>query len=489
MTLWKNLVVALVAAFVLAACSSSDDNGGSTSDETPPAQSGPTQAQLDAEKARADAAEEAISDKEAAEAAEQLTKTAAALKAALGANPLGNLVEIDAANPLPATPSLTLAGLILGDQGPLPANSDDVRTPLMAPGASAGSLSDWAGRNYAHTNAIGGTNTALVYRNPAASDMKPFAEGATFGDDEAAFETAYSGATRTLNLSPDPDASLSIKSSGFPAAGTTTYTTDVVTGSVVIPGTYQGASGNYRCTPAGGTACTAAASTGGVDLGGQWYFIHDVGAMVTLADAAYLYFGWWLQKDEDGVPTSASAFTGTIENVDLPAVNPNTLVGSATYTGHAAGKFAVSDPLGDDNAGHFTADASLKAVFGANTAGGGLSGTLDNFMANDQAVPWSVSLLRRGWDDTTNGLADEPMNDPVTDPDVNEGVTSTIWSIDGNAAAASGRWSAQMYDEAPGTVAAGGDGSDVPTSVTGTFQSDFGAIGTMVGAFGATRDE
>ena len=36
MTLWKNLVVALVAAFALAACSSSNDNGDSTSGETPP---------------------------------------------------------------------------------------------------------------------------------------------------------------------------------------------------------------------------------------------------------------------------------------------------------------------------------------------------------------------------------------------------------------------------------------------------------------------
>ena len=45
-----------------------------------------------------------------------------------------------------------------------------------------------------------------------------------------------------------------------------------------------------------------------------------------------------------------------------------------------------------------------------------------------------------------------------------------------------------MYDESPGSVADGGDGSDVPTSATGTFQSRFGTTHTMVGAFGAERE-
>ena len=34
--------------------------------------------------------------------------------------------------------------------------------------------------------------------------------------------------------------------------------------------------------------------------------------MVTITDTTYLYFGWWLQKDKDGMPTAASAFTGTV---------------------------------------------------------------------------------------------------------------------------------------------------------------------------------
>ena len=109
-------------------------------------------------------------------------------------------------------------------------------------------------------------------------------------------------------------------------------------------------------------------------------------------------------------------------------------------------------------------------------------------MANDdEAMPWSVTLLRRGWGDNPIGLANVAIDDLNTLA-IDEGATSTVWSIDDNASAPSGSWMAQMYDEAPGTVAEGGDGSDVPTSVTGVFQSHFGSVRTMVGAFGATRE-
>ena len=129
----------------------------------------------------------------------------------------------------------------------------------------------------------------------------------------------------------------------------------------------------------------------------------------------------------------------------------------------------------------------MTAQFGANAAptNGGLSGTVDNFMANDEAVPWSVTLFRSEWDGTTAG-ATTPVDDPNT-IGVDEEVNQTVWSIDGNSAAASGNWSAQMHDEALAPATAS-DGSNVPTSVVGTFQSHFGSTHTMVGAFGAEKD-
>ncbi len=44
-----------------------------------------------------------------------------------------------------------------------------------------------------------------------------------------------------------------------------------------------------------------------------------------------------------------------------------------------------------------------------------------------------------------------------------------------------------MYDELPGNPP-GGDGNNIPTTVTGTFYSEFSTVGRMVGAFGADKE-
>ena len=199
----------------------------------------------------------------------------------------------------------------------------------------------------------------------------------------------------------------------------------------------MGASGTYLCT---GATCTSAASDDGITLSAGWTFVHNAAAMTLEPDANYLYFGWWLQEDEDG-PTSASAFTGVAGAIAPLTDSPLGITGSATYTGHAAGKFAINDPLNGGDAGHFTADATLTAKFGtAATAtdnnANGLTGTIDNFMANGKSVPWSVSLLRANLNATGGTVA---FDDPDTTA-VDESATSTVWSIDGNAAAADGTW-------------------------------------------------
>ena len=480
-----NACLAAVLTFGLAACSSSSDGGGDTAEvptaPTTPEPAGPTQEELDAEKMRADEAEQALRDREAAEAAAALSETAAKLTGAVRSTPLADYDVAPA-----ATAPLTPAGLVLSinddrDDGTTAA----VDTPRMATGDSAGALGDWAGTNYAHTNAGGVTNSAVVYANQASVETYPIVNRYVIAANLPTNAGTYTAAMRMLSLGAAADPN--IKSDMFPTAGLSTFTPTAPASEVLIPGTYQGAAGNYRC--GAGETCTAQASDAGIALSDAFMFIHDEGATVEVAvvDPNYLYFGWWLRTDDDGLPTMASAFTGVQGAIAALTRNPNALGGSATYTGHAAGKFAVSDPLGDDNAGHFTADASLTAVFAADAVGGGVTGTLDNFMANDEAMPWSVTLLRRGWDGTTLGLANVGINDPATE-EIDEAATSTVWSIGDNASAPSGSWMAQMYDEAPGTVEAGGDGSDVPTSATGVFESHFGGIGTMVGAFGVTRE-
>ena len=433
-------------------------------------------------KAEDDLAAKEEADRKAQEEADRKAMAAAgkALKAALGNTPLNNL------RAEPPLHSLTSAGLAVGI--PNADNTASTSSPRMKAGESAGMLGDWDGKHYSHTNT--GTkvsNSAVVYTNQGAPTVKPFATGATQDDGTTAIESGtadpttegqYQASSRTLALGTSASSS-AIKGDMFPTAGTTTYTPDSVTNTVVVRGTYQGAPGSYRCT---GTECTAAAVGSAITLGGNWFFVHDAGAMTSKPDANYLYFGWWLQKDKDDKPTAASAFAGMTGMVAAPDDNPRELSGKATYMGHAAGKFAMSDPLTGGDAGHFTADATLNATFGPT---GGLSGTIDNFMANDESVPWSVTLLRRTWSSSTSGLTDQPDNDPDT-ANIDEAMVGTIWSIDGTSASASGTWNAMAYDEMPAD-AANDDGSNVPTSVTGTFESHFSSTHSMVGAFGATR--
>ena len=434
----------------------------------------------EAEKNRMTAAEMAAEE----ERKKEMAAAGKALKKALTDTPLASLGgDLDTNTTGDQIASLSSSGLQVNvsDRADSPTFT---ASPTMKAGASAGSLGDWKGTHYAHKNA--GTrvsNSAIVYTNQGSPSVKPFATGASFGADQAAFNGAYTPSTRTLALGADFAGGTDIKSDMFPTAGTTNYTPTAPSTETIIRGTYQGAPGAYRCTGATGCAATAT-SGGGVTLVGTWVFAHDSGAMTSKPDANYLFYGWWLQKDKDDDPTSASAFTGVVGADRTPAVNPSTFTGKATYSGNAAGKFAINDPIHGGDAGHFTADATLNATFGTG-ATNGISGTLDNFMANEQAVPWSMSLFRRSWNTTDAGQTDA-ADDPNTSA-VDESATQTVWSIDGNSAAASGTWDAMAYDEKPGN-APSGDGSNVPTSVTGTFQSLFGSTHTMVGAFGATKE-
>ena len=430
------------------------------------------------------AAEKAKEDKAKTDA---MAATAAgkALKKALGNTPLANLTNDAPTGTL--QPNLGSTGLTVG----IPAGAGDdppaAASPRMKAGASAGSLGSWKGTHYAHKNP--GTkvsNSAIVYTNQAAPTVKPFASGASFGDNQAAFDGAYTASTRTLALGTTLAATRDVKGDMFPTAGEKIYSPDPVTNAVVIRGTYQGAPGSYRCS---GPTCEANASANGAIAleGGTWVFVHNTGAMTSKPDANYLYFGWWLQKNKDDEPTSASAFVGVRGDVDgdTTLTDPATYTGSATYVGAAAGKFAISDPLNGGDAGHFTADATLTAKFGGTGAAAsetntGVSGTLENFMANDKEVPWSVALHRAPWG-TDGAFTSTSIPTDTT-------AQGTTWSIDGNSAAETGSWSGQMYDEKPGNAPMG-DGSNVPTSVTGTFQSHFGSTHTMVGAFGAEKDE
>ena len=445
----------------------------------------PTQAELDAatqqaaeekaakekaemEKAAAEAAEKKAKDDLAAkEEADRIAKeeadrkattaTAKALKAAITNGAGVNAVSTTA---IPAITGVTSVA--------------DTTAITLKKGEAAESLGGiWKGTDYAGMAGTGtAKSTGMVRRYSNQEEAKSVSFTSEAGEavhmlmhatDTPAGDYALSGTTST----GDPDASPHIV--GFPTTGMQTYEEDDT-----VTGTYMGGAGTYKCVADDG--CTSnAAGTAGIDLSIGWTFTPTGGAMVQDKDADYLHFGWWIRKDSKGDPTHAGVLYGMTDNLTAVTINrqrATPLIGPATYMGAAAGKFAISDPLrpGEDNAGHFTADAELTADFKATEST--LSGTIDNFRLNDGSADpdWSVALQKAMFNDTDSAFKTAGT------------AGRTVWSIGGNKGAASGSWEAQMYDDNRAD-----DDTNVPHSVVGSFNAGISTTHSMIGAFGATR--
>ncbi len=365
-------------------------------------------------------------------------------------------------------------------------------TALKKTKTDVADLDGWKGVEYmkttpenpTDTNKLTATDRAIVYTNQADAKMEELDGNNLPGglaDDVEDRDNIYTVTSIVGNqeeISADDE-------SDFPKLGTRTYE-----GIQKFTGKYAGVSGTYECAE----DCAARNDGEKITLtGGTWFFTPVKNAMVPDPDDHYLYFGWWMQTDGDGKPVAVSAFHDTFGTAPagLTGVGntPQGIGGSATYSGKAAGRFAIYDPqdkTGD--AGHFTANVTLTAKFdsanGANDDGG-VTGTVNGFVANGDSVPWLVTLNRAWWNSTGGnfGLIDQ---DTTTTGDQ---FASTAWSLDGdpkNADDADGSWSGTLYDDATGAATTGDDdGSNVPTVATGVFHSKFGATHEMVGGFGA----
>ena len=361
-------------------------------------------------------------------------------------------------------------------------NNDPDSVTLKA-GASAG-----MGTNYSFSSGTGTskvTYEALVYDNKDPDTRVTFAKAgytvatSTSGDNITGYVFVVDGGTVQTGFDI-----ADVMATAFTHSGTLTHSPDRAGDPLYLRGTYDGAPGEYRCT---GT-CTSTNDGSGAPsaLAGDWHFKPDAGAMVSQPDPSYLYYGWWVHEDDKNMPQAASAFVGTVGTGDDAVTTGgdiSALTGSATYAGDAIGQFAMNNPIdGSGDGGHFTADAALTATFSsANASEVGVTGTIDNFRLNDGSEDpgWKVSL-NRGSLSNSGGV----INAPALVEGANVG---TVWSIDGNKANASGTWSGTMYDEAP-SGASNDDGSNIPTTVTGRFYSEFSTNGRMVGAFGADKE-
>jgi len=347
-----------------------------------------------------------------------------------------------------------------------PAALKEDETATVAP------LHGWTGQRFERSESSEGTYEAHVYSHIEKT------MGDKFG--QVGMETAATGYEYGLTSDGvlvagislvDATAQGRITLDGFArTAGTETYKfPENNPGNaqlILVPGSFHGVPGTFRCDPAG-ASCTASVSTNGIQLSkgsDTWTFKPaDANARVTdSGDTDYASFGWWLHKSADDKTYTASAFhdyKGMDDStIDLPEA------GTATYMGGAAGKYALASSTGGTNeAGHFTARAMLMAKFGSGAANM-VEGTINDFKVGDagESRAWSVKLKE-------GAATDEGA---ITGP-----ADGTAWTMVDDSADASGEWSGQFREQ-------GTDG--VPGVVTGTFYTEFGRDGKMVGAFGAT---
>ena len=337
-------------------------------------------------------------------------------------------------------------------------------------GKDAGKIGNWYATDYTGSDGIGSakkTGSARIYTNPVTASV-PFTQ-ASSGLAPVADKAGY------FDLGDGTAADSNAASPKFPQqSGLETY----IGADRNFAGTYKGASGTYVCEGTAATSCTVRYGNTGLTFSDGWEFKPAAGAMVKSVDANHLYFGWWLHEGK----TAAGAdekFAGAVYGASvagLTVVDPDdttdantNIVGTATYSGKAAGKFAVSDPLAPtkDDAGHFTADAELTADF--KSAASTLQGTINAFRLNDGTADpgWTVTLR-------------ETANSTGT---FSRTTSGTIWKIGENAGAAAGSWEARMYnDHATDSKA---DSNNTPDSVVGKFDAHIGGTHSMVGAFGA----
>ena len=165
--------------------------------------------------------------------------------------------------------------------------------------------------------------------------------------------------------------------------------------------------------------------------------------------------------------------------------------GSATYTGGAAGKWAIASTTEDrTEGGHFTATATLGVDFDVDSdptdADGNdkewvtVSGMITDFMTGDVSRPdWSVELIL----DAVTDNDDEPntlgVQGAAALPAAITGTRAT-WTT-GGAVDGEGTWEATFHGSEKDTTH--------PLAVDGTFHAEIagGKVGRIQGAFGATK--
>lgn len=326
----------------------------------------------------------------------------------------------------------------------------------------ARSVGGWQGGTY-RAAAGGVMDTVFLYTNIEAPAPRPFSGDGGKYDAASGLDT-----DGNLPIVATTDTTL-VASDAFPSGPGIVSHAANPDGTVRFAGSFDGAVGEYVCTPAMGGACTSSIQHGGgyALAGGSWKFVPAAGARVPDPDTEYQYFGWWLREAGDAAAIGtfhAGAGSAPDEFRDLRA-----LQGTATYRGPAVGKFSLEPRIGEASAGDFAATVTLEVDFGDAADLGTVVGDVEGFTVNGERNTWSVALgtARVGADGSIAAAGGH--------------TALTVWSISGNEGMTPGTpptWSGQLHDAGEHSV---------PAVATGAFEASYDEVGRMIGAFGTTR--
>ena len=261
----------------------------------------------------------------------------------------------------------------------------------------------------------------------------------------------------------------------------------------VFPGTLDGAAGTFRCQDSGGcTITTTAGATADDDnvvaVTGVLWFTPDAGATVEIADSDYLTWGFWLDTTtKDGEITSydvVQTFATSSLPVDARGTALDTITGSATYEGDAAGVYVHETKKEDGSrdiatSGRFTADVALNAYFDAMGAfaANRIQGTISNFdLDGGPDNSWNVDVNAHIVSDSNENIVLGGQLDPTLVS------TNTVTERNADGGGAAGSISGTFHSSA----ATAGDATAAPDALVGEFSANF-VNGTAAGAFGARK--
>ncbi len=402
-----------------------------------------------------------------------------------------------------------------------PASEESTDPRFTESGDAPASIAGWAGATYTRTTETGGVtnvDTVVKYNDKAPNTDASFSD--YFGTNAASRDGVEGDTDGVLTLSTDQTGNhgLFSISFGLDARGQTldithddldTPTTET---STSYKGTFTGVPGTFTCT----TTCSVSSDQMDgnlITLTGEWTFkpdglLDNIGGDLTgdalaaalmrvmvpgvVPDPDFMILGYWMRM--------STAADGEVTHSMLPIHDglrdfgdvPNTVLGTATYSGPATGLYMKKSltpdgqPTDPFTSGQFTADALLTARFSggevASNHAFSIDGTISDFKdggyeINDQ---WVVNLNRRMIGDDN----DEPQRN-IGAADAASHGTGTGGTFDdvtdgGPLGSAAGSWSGMFHGDS-------GTENDVqPASASGMFDGHF-SNGHVRGAFAANR--